>query len=187
ELAAWLDEEPAATPAALSARLGAGPHGLRLLPSPVGDLDRMVKAADFDLYRALLARLRDYQGIIVVDCGTGLLDPPVRAALETADQIVLVTDSAADTAGLVVAAAKHLPDTPTWLVGNKMPARGATVDLDRVYAAIPQLKGVTVIPEQRLTENIVTPSFNWADSPEQWKEPVRELAARLANNWKVIR
>ncbi len=187
ELAAWLSDEAAVTPAELAARLGAGPHGLRFLPSPVGDLDRMVKAADVDLYRQLLARLRDYQGIIVVDCGTGLLDPPVRAALETADEIVLVTDSSADTAGLVVTAANHLPRTPTWLVANKMPSRGATVDLPRVQAAIPQLRGVTVIPEQRLTENIVTPQFTWDDAPEAWQEPVREIAARLANSWKAIR
>ncbi len=187
ELAAWLAEDAAVTPAELAARLGTGPHGVRFVPSPVGDLDRMVKAADVDLYRQLLARLRDYEGIIVVDCGTGLLDPPVRAALETADQIVLITDSAADTAGLVVAAANHLPRTPTWLVANKMPSRGSTVDLRRVQAAIRQLRGVTIIPEQRLTENIVTPQFSWDDAPPAWQEPVREIAARLANNWQSLR
>lgn len=51
---------------------------------------------------SLLARLRDYQGLVVVDSGIGLLDPPVRAALDTAGQPLLVTDSSADTAGLVV-------------------------------------------------------------------------------------
>jgi MinD-like ATPase involved in chromosome partitioning or flagellar assembly len=187
ELAAWLAGEASVRPAELAARLGVGPHGVRFLPSPVGDLERMVRAADFDLYRNLLARLRDYEGIILVDCGTGLLDPPVRAALGTADQIVLVTDSAADTAALVVTAAHHLPRTSTWLVANKMPSKGATVDLGRVQVAIPQLRGVTVIPEQRLTENIVTPQFSWDDAPDAWQEPIREIAARLANSWKALR
>lgn len=187
ELARWLAARPAATPAELAARLGTGPHGLRFLPTPVGDLDRMVAAADVALYRDLIARLRDYQGIILVDCGTGLLDPPARAALDTADQILLVTDSSADTAGLVVTAAQYLPaGTPTWLVANKMPARGAMVDLDRVTQAIPQLRGVTVIPEQRLTENILTPTFDWAHGPGPWQEPLREIAARLAATWHTL-
>jgi MinD-like ATPase involved in chromosome partitioning or flagellar assembly len=186
ELARWLQSRPA-TPAELAARLGTGPHGLRFLPTPVGDLDRMVATADVALYRDLIARLRDYQGIILVDCGTGLLDPPVRAALDTADQILLVTDSSADTAGLVVTAAQHLPaGTPTWLIANKMPARGAMVDLDRVTQAIPQLRGVTVIPEQRLTENILTPTFDWAHGPGPWQEPLREIAARLADTWHSL-
>jgi len=181
----WLEATPTATPADLSARLGVGPHGLRYPPTPTGDLPRMVAAADFGLYRGLLARLRDYEGIILVDCGTGLLDPPVRAALETADQILLVTDSSADTAGLVVKAAQYLPQsTPTWLVANKMPARGAMVDLDRVAGAISQLKGVTVVPEQRLTENIVTPRYDWAQAPAAWQEPFREIGARLASDWR---
>lgn len=187
ELARWLVARPAATPAELAARLGTGPHGLRFLPTPVGNLDRMVATADVALYRDLIARLRDYQGIILVDCGTGLLDPPVRAALNTADQILLVTDSSADTAGLVVTAAQYLPaNTPTWLVANKMPDRGAMVDLDRVAQAIPQLRGVTVIPEQRLTENILTPTFDWAHGPGPWQEPLREIAARLADTWHTL-
>jgi MinD-like ATPase involved in chromosome partitioning or flagellar assembly len=188
DLAEWLSARPGATPADLASMLGMGPHGLRYLPTPTGSIERMVKAADFGLYRDLIARLRDYEGIILVDCGTGLLDPPVRAALSTADQILLVTDSSADTARLVVKAARYLPtDTPTWLVANKMPDKGAMVDLDQVVTAIPQLRGVTIVPEQRLAENIVTPSFDWSSAPEAWREPVREVAARLANNWRSLR
>jgi len=181
---AWLEKTSTPRPAELTARLGIGPHGVRYLPTPRGDLARMVLAADFGLYQDLIARLRHYEGIILVDCGTGLLDPPVRAALETADQIVLVTDSSADTAGLVVTAAQYLPQTtPTWLIANKMPPRGAMVDLDRVAQAIPQLRGVTVVPNQPLAENVVTPQFDWAQAPGGWQQPVREIAARLANDW----
>lgn len=188
EFGVWLTEHPAAPPSELVARLGAGPHGLRYLPTPTGNLERMVLTADFGLYRDLLARLRDYEGIILVDCGTGLLDPPVRAALETADEIVLVTDSSADTAGTVVAAAQYLPQhTPTWLVANKMPVRGAMVDLGHVAAAIPQLSGVIVVPYQHLAENVVTPGFDWAQAPDVWQEPLREVGARLANKWRALR
>ena len=187
ELAEWLAARPSATPAELSAQLGLGPHGLRYVPTPVGDLDRMVLTADYGLYRDLIARLRDYEGIILIDCGTGLLDPPVRAALEAADQILLVTDNSPDTAGLVVTAAQFLPpQTPTWLIANKIPEKGSMVDLSRVVSDIPQLRGVTVLPEQRLAENIVTPDFTWDEGPGAWQEPLREVAARLAGNWATL-
>jgi MinD-like ATPase involved in chromosome partitioning or flagellar assembly len=150
----------------------------------------MIAAADFGLYQGLITRLRDYAGIILVDCGTGLLDPPVRAALEAADQILLVTDSSATTARQVVAAAGLLPArTPTWLVANKMPRKGSMLDLQQVVAAIPRLNGVTVVAVPaggHLAENIVTPSFTWAEAPAVWQEPIRELAARLANNWAFL-
>ena len=183
-LASWLAEHPTATPAELAARLGRGPHGVRFLPTPVGDLDRMIATADVTLYQDLLTRLRDYEGIIVVDCGTGLLDPPVRAALDTADQVIMVTDSSADTAGLVVSATSYLREgTPLWLAVNKMPAKGSNLDLARVQGAIPGLRGMTVVPEVRLAENLITPAFDWAGAPRAWVEPVRELAARLAAAW----
>jgi MinD-like ATPase involved in chromosome partitioning or flagellar assembly len=150
----------------------------------------MIAAANFALYRQLIARLRDYAGIVLVDCGTGLLDPPVRAALQAADQIVLVTDSSATTARQVVAAAELLPPgTPTWLVANKMPPKGSTLDLGQVVAAMPRINGVTVIRMPsggQLAENVVTPHFAWSTAPVAWREPVRELAARLANNWCTL-
>jgi MinD-like ATPase involved in chromosome partitioning or flagellar assembly len=172
DLARWLQAQPAATPAELAAGLGTGPHGLRFLPTPVGDLNRMVATADVALYQDLIARLRDYQGIILVDCGAGLLDPPVRAALDTADQILLVTDSSADTAGLVVTAAQHLPaDTPTWLIANKMLAKGAIVDLDRVAQAIWQWAFI---------ERVSTGLFLLGLGHHQEARPYLAVANRLA-------
>jgi MinD-like ATPase involved in chromosome partitioning or flagellar assembly len=193
DLAHWLIEHPTVTPAELSSRLGVGPHGLRFIPTPrppEASKERMKDAADFNLYQGLIRRLRDYAGILLVDCGTGLLDPPVRAALEAADQVVLLTETSATTARQVVAAATMLPPgTPTWLVANKMPQRGSMLDLDQVVAEMPHLNGVTILPAPdggQLAENIVTPSFSWADAPTTWQEPVRELAARLANNWSQL-
>ena len=194
DLAAWLEDNPSAPPAQLWSRLGVGPHGLRYVATPRPpecSTGRMIAAADYDLYLGLITRLRDYAGIILVDCGTGLLDPPVRAALRAADQIVLVTDGSATTARQVVAAADLLPDgTPTWLVANKMAPRGSKVDLPQVAAAIPRLLGVTVIPCPRkgqLAESIVTPAFRWSEAPGVWQEPIREVAARLARDWPLHR
>jgi MinD-like ATPase involved in chromosome partitioning or flagellar assembly len=197
-LARWLQANAGASPSDLSRQLGVGPHGLRYVATPrppegtaltemdSGVMQRMIDAADYDLYAWLIRRLRDYAGILLVDCGTGLLDPPVRAALESADQILLVTDTSATTARQVVASARLLPpDIPTWLVANKM-AKSSRLDLPQVIASIPRLEGVTVVPvpEGDLAENIVTPNFRWETAPEAWQEPVREIAARLASYWR---
>jgi MinD-like ATPase involved in chromosome partitioning or flagellar assembly len=171
------------SPAALAQHLGQGPHGVRVLGSP-GETDAMLAAADHGLYEGLLGWLRGFGGVIVADCGTGLLDPPTRAALEAADQIVLVTDSAADTARLVVEAGQHLASgRPCWLVANKVPRRGARVDLDAVRSALPGLAGSVVVPAVDLAENVLTPAFRWEAAPGPWRGPVRELAARLAGCW----
>jgi len=171
------------SPAALAQQLGQGPHGVRVLGSP-GETAGMLAAADHGLYEGLFGWLGDFGGVIVADCGTGLLDPPTRAALEAADQIVLVTDSAADTARLVVEAGQHLASgRPCWLVANKVPRRGARVDLDAVRSALPGLAGSVVVPAVDLAENVLTPAFRWEVAPGPWRGPVRELAARLAWNW----
>lgn len=44
-----------------------------------------------------------------------------------------------------------------------------------------------MVPEQRLTENVVTPQFDWGNAPAAWQEPLREVGARLANNWRTLR
>ncbi len=183
EVAYELHQRPGLTPAQLAGLLGSGPHGLRFLATPTDPPSRMVQAASRELYAFLLGRLRDFEGLIIVDCGTGFLDPPAQAALQAADQVVLVTDTSAGTAQLVVSAARQVPaSTPIQLVANRM-SRGAKVDLDQVRAAVPNVSGLTVIPEMRLTENVIVPSFDWATAPRGFQLPVRELAARLALGW----
>ncbi|MCU4184341.1 hypothetical protein K6U06_08205 [Acidiferrimicrobium sp. IK] len=183
ELQAYLAQRGQVTPAELNQHLGIGPHGVRFVASPTGDPDRMIAAADLGLYQDLIRRLQAYAGIILLDCGTGFLDPPVRAALGAATEIVLVTDSSADTARLVVGAAGYLPPaTPVWLAANKMPRRGSRVDLDAVRAAL-AVRDVVVIPERPLAENVVGPQFDWESAPPVWREPVRELLASLASAW----
>jgi MinD-like ATPase involved in chromosome partitioning or flagellar assembly len=74
----------------LNARLGRGPDGLMVAPAPT-DPERAAKL-DEAAYRELFDRLRGLVGTLVLDCGTGLDDPPARAALACADQLVPVCD-----------------------------------------------------------------------------------------------
>ena len=182
DLWAWAQGR-SVTPAALSQRLGQGPHGLRVAGTPA-EAGAMLAAADHALYAGALDWLRSFGGVILADCGTGLLDPPTRAALEAADQVVLVTDSAADTARLVVEAGRPLPaGRPCWLVANKVPPRGARVDLGAVRSALPGLAGSVVLPAVDLAENVLTPRFRWESAPRVWRAPLRELAASLSAGW----
>ncbi|HYB26310.1 MAG TPA: EsaB/YukD family protein, partial [Solirubrobacteraceae bacterium] len=75
------------SPTQLDAQLARGPDGLMVAPAPT-DPDR-AKNLDEDAYLTLFARLSELVGTLVLDCGTGLDDPPARAALATADQLVL--------------------------------------------------------------------------------------------------
>ena len=67
-----------------------------IAPAPT-DPDRAAKL-DEPAYRTLFERLGQLVGTLVLDCGTGLDDPPARAALSCADQLVLVCDDEPDTA-----------------------------------------------------------------------------------------
>ena len=94
------------SPTSLDAQLGRGPDGLMIAPAPT-DPDRAA-SLDEQAYRTLFERLGELVGTLVLDCGTGLDDPPARAALACADQLVLVCDDEPDTASIVAEAAGWL-------------------------------------------------------------------------------
>ena len=90
-------------------------------PAPT-DPDRAANL-DESAYRTLFARLSELVGTLVLDCGTGLDDPPARAALACADQLVLVCDDEPDTASIVAEAASWLRHAgPPLALGGQQPA-----------------------------------------------------------------
>lgn len=90
-------------------------------------------------YHHLLALLRRHYSVVVVDCGTGIVDAATRGIVEVSDQVVVV---AAPTVDSTRAAAYLL----TWLAGhgfadlveqavvvvNNVPARPGQVDVDAI-------------------------------------------------------
>ena len=94
------------SPTHLDAQLGRGPNGLMIAPAPT-DPNR-AEELDEAAYDILFSRLSQLVGTLVLDCGTGLDDPPARAALARADQLVLVCDDEPDTASIVSEAADWL-------------------------------------------------------------------------------
>jgi MinD-like ATPase involved in chromosome partitioning or flagellar assembly len=174
---------PALSLADLNARLGAGPHGLRVLPAPT-DPTRMAQIG-LEVYREVIGRLKTYAGLLLLDCGTGLHEPAATAALAAADQIIAVSDAEPATASLVAEAICRIPlAAPLSLVVNKMPARGGRLDLNRLAETLPSVDHVVVIQaDVKTASTLGVGAFNWDHAPTAWQRSVRELAAVLIGSW----
>jgi len=177
-------------PTGLDAQLARGPDGLMVAPAPT-DPER-AKKLDEAAYLTLFARLSELVGTLVLDCGTGLDDPPARAALASADQLVLVCDDEPDTASIVSEAAEWLRRIvePTGaqqkslvVVVNNL-RRSSRIDVAALERATAYAHGLTVIPRhERAAARLHGSRFTWNHAPGEWQTPVRELAALLAADW----
>jgi MinD-like ATPase involved in chromosome partitioning or flagellar assembly len=171
----------------LDGNLGRAVHGLMVLPAPT-DPVRMA-TLDEAAYTRVVHRLQEMVGVIVLDCGTGLQDPASKAALATADQIVLVTDAHPASASLVTEAAALLQQerTPIWMVVNKMSAKGSRLDLQALEHAIPHARGFIELPAEAQAADLLSAGiFDWHDAPSTWKRGIRELAVSLIAEWPVL-
>jgi MinD-like ATPase involved in chromosome partitioning or flagellar assembly len=176
-------EAPELTATALDNHLGRAAHGLMVLPAPTDPV--RVSRLDANAYAQVVRRLQQMVGVIVLDTGTGLHEPAARAALATADQVVLVSDLEPATASLVAEAAALLAQDglPTWLVMNKS---GIQTDLDlRAFGAVvPHARGmITIRSDLTAARQVAAGRFNWVDAPASWKVAVRELAVALVAEW----
>jgi MinD-like ATPase involved in chromosome partitioning or flagellar assembly len=180
-------DDPQLTVTALDANLGRGAHGLMVLPSPV-DPVRMARLHE-DAYEKVVRRLQDMVGVVLMDCGTGLHEATSKAALKTADQVVLVTDAEPATASIVAEAAALLRQegVPLYLLVNKMPSTGSRLDVGALEAYIPQARGLVVLPaNQHAASQLATGMFDWRDAPGGWKRALREVAAALVADWPEL-
>jgi MinD-like ATPase involved in chromosome partitioning or flagellar assembly len=178
-------DSPELTVTELDANLGRGAHGMMVLPAPT-DPVRMARL-DQEAYTRVIRRLQDMVGVVILDCGTGLQEPASRAALRTADQVVMVSDAEPATASLVTEAAALLrrEEVPIWLVVNKLGRRPAgRLDLAALETYIPHARGlVTVAPEPRAARAVSAGAFDWRDAPSSWRLAIREVAADLVAAW----
>jgi len=188
DLAAFLGDGAGSPPsmADLNARLGTGPHGLRVLPAPT-DPERMSRIGG-DTYHDIIGRLSDYAGVLLLDCGTGLHEPGALAALAAADQVIVVSDADPATASLVAEAVQRIPvSAPLTLVVNKMPARGSRLDLRRLAETLPGVDYVVVIPSEPAAASALgVGAFCWDGVPFSWQRAVRELTAVVIAGWAPL-
>ena len=175
-----LIDQPDLSLSTLDAHLGRAIHGLLVVPAPT-DPARMPRL-DEDAYGHVIRRLKAFSGLVLLDCGTGLHEPAARAAIDACDQVLLVTDGEPATASLVAEAAQLLrvADRPVTVVVNKMPKRRPQLDIRRLQAAIPEARGLVVVPaEPAAASALAMGRFDWADAPPAWKIALRELAVVL--------
>lgn len=157
-----------------------------VLPAPT-DPERM-KSLDEEAYRTVIARLKQFVGVLVLDCGTELQSDAARAAQDAADQIVLVSDAHPAAASLVAESASLLTQIgpPITLVVNKMPKRKRSLEIDLAGfdQLIPDARGlVTIADEPAAAKLVASGRFDWRDAPRDWRRSVRELALVLISDW----
>jgi MinD-like ATPase involved in chromosome partitioning or flagellar assembly len=162
----------------LDTRLCRGAGGMLVLPLPAD----AVRTAELDSsdHARLLHRLRPMCGVIMLDCGAGLAGPLARAAIQGADQVLLVTalDPAARRAVSPVAGALSRERVALWLAVNDLvtssPPPGRLAELE---AQVPYARGLTCFPAvPRLTSR----------SRARLALAVREAAAMLAAEWVAL-
>ena len=166
------------SPTQLDAQLARGPDGLMVAPAPT-DPER-AKKLDETAYLTLFAHLSELVGTLVLDCGTGLDDPPARAALASADQLVLVCDDEPDTASIVSEAAEWLrrivqppgdQQKSLVVVVNNL-RRSSRIDVAALERATAYAHGLTVIPRhERAAARLHGSRFTWNHAPAGWRHP----------------
>jgi MinD-like ATPase involved in chromosome partitioning or flagellar assembly len=168
----------------LDSLLGRAVHGLLVVPAPT-EPERMA-ALDEEAYRRVITRLKDFFSLILLDCGTGLQDPALSAAIAAADQVVLLTDSQPATASLVAESTEllHQWGRPITVVVNRMPPKGAKLDIGRLSRYLPAARGLVVVPDDvAAATRLATGRFDWRDAPESWQFALRRLATVLVADW----
>jgi MinD-like ATPase involved in chromosome partitioning or flagellar assembly len=180
-------DHPDLTVTELYRKLGRAFEGLLVVPAPT-DPARMARL-DRKAYTKVFERLQTMVEGLVLDCGTGLNEPAAQAAIQAADQIVIVSDSEPSTASLVAEAAQLLARSgaPMFLVVNKLPRRGGRLDLNMLSRAIPQARALIAMDaEPEAASRLAAGDFSWDDAPDGWQRSVRELAVMMVADWPEL-
>jgi MinD-like ATPase involved in chromosome partitioning or flagellar assembly len=177
----------AVTFAELDRTLWALPGGLRVVPSPRDPV--AMARADREVYARVIGSLQRLAGLLVIDCGTGIGQPGVQAAILACDQLVVVTDASGATASLVAEALRLLERAgrPITVVVNRLRrGKAGSDDLLRLDKLFPRANALVGIPDDPGAELALRGEFDWATAPRSLYEPVLELAAVLAAGWPRV-
>ena len=157
-----------------------------IAPAPT-DPDRAAKL-DEQAYRTLFERLGQLVGTLVLDCGTGLDDPPARAALSCADQLVLVCDDEPDTASIVAEAAAGCGGYARRSHWRSTTCAARRRSTSQRWSARPTSRaGSRSFPETSAPRRNCTAATSHGTGPRRsWRIPVSELAALLACDWPAL-
>ncbi|MDQ3916117.1 MAG: hypothetical protein M3323_12470 [Actinomycetota bacterium] len=172
----------------VTALFGSTSDGLRVLGAPRDGGRR--SRLDTEAYLKILMRMKDYAGVLLLDCGKGLHNPFEAAAIEAADQLVLVTDAEPTAASLVANAGPEVLETarPVTIVVNEVSGKRSPLDVDKLALHIPSARGVVVFPnEPKAAARIVLGEFSWGrPAPKTWRRSAAELGTVLVKDWSRL-
>jgi hypothetical protein len=131
------------------------------------------------VWTLLVHGLARHADALVLDCGPGLADPGARAAVATADQLVLVTEPAPSPGSRRVAGA--LADLGHAVLVVAVGAASGGTGPAELARRLPGVRGVVPLPTPA-----VAPPREWAEVPPWWRRPALELASRLAADWPAL-
>lgn len=165
--------EPAPTPEQVRAALVKIGPSLAILPAPSDQ--RGTTAADDAAWGLLLQHLRHLHNIVILDCGGGFQRPATRAALGTADLVVLVSKSASGELDRLAPTIESVRGhgRSVAVVANQASHRS------RVKRSASGVQQLTLVYEPQPAQRLKTGGFSWSDAPYSWQESMRELAAVL--------
>jgi MinD-like ATPase involved in chromosome partitioning or flagellar assembly len=166
----------AVTPDQVQRALVSAAAGLWVLPASADQAG--ARTADAAAWSRLIQHLRHLHNTVIVDCGAGVQRAACQAALEAADQVVLVyKPQAGQPDGIASTIATIRGRGPTVVVVANQARRRA-----RMTQSPDGVQQVTIAYEKEPAVRLKTRGFSWRQAPASWQEGVRELAAVLAGS-----
>lgn len=163
--------------------------GLHILAAP--ERPEAMGALSPEHYAVLLAFVAQFYEVIVLDMGTGIVDPLAKLGVSRADHVLVVTDSEFATADRVLSALRHLdepaddgePTAPLerlTLIMNKMPSVGYGDTLYEVFRKVGVRRQVAVPYDQQLATMLDTGTYTLEALRRPTRTAIREMGLFVA-------
>jgi MinD-like ATPase involved in chromosome partitioning or flagellar assembly len=173
------EQERIGSPGELRPFVSRLPSGLHLLAAPP---DPAVMASMTpELYGELLAFLRRFYEVILLDLGTGVTAPIATFAVAQADQVVVVTTPEWITNTKVQMALGHLRLDTATLVLNKVEGGGALAASERQFRHERLSQRVAVPADPQLKTMLDSGTFSLAGLGRATRVPIKRLGLAVAS------
>jgi MinD-like ATPase involved in chromosome partitioning or flagellar assembly len=155
------------------------PSGLHLLAAPP-DPAVMAQMTP-ELYGELLAFLRRFYEVILLDLGTGVTAPLATFAVEHADQVVVVTTPEWITNTKVQMALSHLRLENATLVLNKVEGSAGLAATERQFSRQRLSQRVAVPADLQLKTMLDSGTFSLSGLARSTRVPIKQLGLAVAS------
>ena len=173
------DKDQIGSPGELRPYVSRLPTGLHLLAAPP-DPAVMAQMTP-ELYGELLAFLRRFYEVILLDLGTGVTAPIATFAVEHADQVVVVTTPEWITNTKVQMALSHLELENATLVLNKVEGGAGASGHERQFSRQRLAQRVAVPADVQLKTMLDSGTFSLSGLARSTRVPIKRLGLAVAS------